>query len=132
MGKLKIISVTGAVPHTACHFDFGAFMYLDCWRGFGPATHRSPMGRGKVYHDDESYRVNHGIVFEINDSVLSRACSSVTASYQNSFYTIGVSDCVSFSAEVARQCGLGVPAVNITPYGLIKILQLWNDYVEVF
>lgn len=132
MGLLKIISVTGAVPHTACHFDFSDIKYQDCWRGFGPAAHRSPMGAGKVYTDDESYRINHGIFFDVSDSTLVQACNTVTALYHERYYAIGISDCVSFSSEVAREVGLGVPLINMTPYGLIKILQVWNDYVEQF
>jgi hypothetical protein len=130
MGRLKIISVTGAVPHSACHFDFADIKYKDCWRGFGPAEHHSPAGKGKVFTDDETHRINHWITFKVDDTTLIQACSKVSAAYQNASYLVGGVDCVSFSADVARQCGLGVPLVNLTPYGLIKILQLWNDSVE--
>ncbi len=130
MGKLQIISVTGAMPHSACFFDFADIKYQDGWRGFAPAAHHSPIGAGKVYTDDESARINHQITFEIPDSTLLRACNLVTTQYTNRRYIVTVCDCVSFSADVARQCGLGVPRVNITPWGLIKILQYHNSYVS--
>jgi hypothetical protein len=126
MGQLKIISVDGAVPHSACFFDFADIKYEDCWRGFGPAKHHSPAGDGKVYADDEGSRTNHGIIFEIPDTTLVKARDTVCANYKNKFYAVGICDCVSFSADVARECGLGVPLINITPYGLIKILKVWN------
>lgn len=131
MGKLKIISVTGAMPHSACFFDFADIKYQDGWRGFAPAAHRSPVGAGKVYTDDESGRINHSITFEVPDPTLLRACNSVTAQYSSRTYRVLICDCVSFSADVARECGLILPRVNMTPYGLIKILQAYNQYVEV-
>lgn len=130
MGKLKIISVTGAVPHSACLFDYADVLRKDNWRGFGPAAHRTPVGKGKVFSDDESHRINHAIVFEIPDTILTQACNRVSAQYQDKNYVLGIRDCVSFSADVARQCGLGVPLINMTPYGLIQILRVWNNYVE--
>jgi hypothetical protein len=39
-------------------------------------------------------------------------------------------DCVSFSADVARNVGLAVPLVNLTPYGLIQILRV-NSYTKL-
>jgi hypothetical protein len=35
---------------------------------------------------------------------------------------------VSFSADVARYCGLRVFPVNMTSFRLIQSLALWNDY----
>ena len=131
MGKLKIISVTGAMPHSACFFDYADITYQDGWRGFAPAAHHSPIGAGKVYTDDESGRINHSITFEVPDPILLQACNSVTASYHSRTYIVTVCDCVSFSANVARECGLSLPLVNMTPFGLIKILQAYNQYVEV-
>lgn len=131
MGKLQIISVTGAMPHSACFFDYADITYRDGWRGFAPAAHHSPIGAGKVYTDDESGRLNHQITFEIPDTTLLQACNSVTAKYSSRRYIVTICDCVSFSADVARQCGLGVPLINTTPWGLIKILQAYNSYVSV-
>lgn len=131
MGKLKIISVTGTMPHSACFFDYADITYRDGWRGFAPAAHHSPVGRGRVYTDDESGRINHSITFEVPDTTLLNACNSITAKFANATYIVTVRDCVSFSADVAYACGLGVPLVNMTPYGLIKILQAYNRYIEV-
>jgi hypothetical protein len=130
MGKLKIISVTSAVPHSACNFDFADIKYEDCWRGFAPEKHHSLVGKGKVYDDDESSRINHAIIFEVPDTTLVESRNIVCGNYQNRFYAVGVSDCVSFSADVARMCGLNVPLLNFTPYGLILVLRMWNDYIE--
>ncbi len=130
MGKLKIISVTGAVPHTACFFDYADVLREDNWRGFGPAAHHRPAGQGKVFTDDETYRINHAITFEVPDTILTQACNRVSNQYRDKYYALGICDCVSFSADVARECGLGVPLINMTPYGLIQILRFWNDYIE--
>ena len=130
MGKLKIISVTGAVPHSACFFDFADVQREDNWRGFGPAAHRSPAGQGKVFTDDETSRINHSIIFEVPDPILVQSCNKVSSQYKDKYYVLGICDCVSFSSDVARECGLGVPLINMTPYGLIQILRVWNDYVE--
>lgn len=131
MGKLQIISVTGSMPHSACFFDYADITYRDGWRGFAPAAHRTPIGAGRVYDTDESGRINHQITFEVPDTTLLNACNSVTAKFANARYILGVRDCVSFSADVASACGLGVPLINMTPYGLIRILQAHNQYVSV-
>lgn len=136
MGQLWVISVTGAIPHSACFFDYTDIKYADGWLGFAPAKHRSPgwpkATPGKVFTDSEEYRLNHGIIFEVPDSWMARAHKSVAEQYQTKDYKLGVCDCVSLSADVARECGLGVPLVNFTPYGLIVILAVWNQYVRMW
>ena len=132
MGQLWIISVKGAVPHSACFFAFTEVTYADGWLGFGPAKHRSPgwprATPGKLFTDDETYRLNHGIVFDIPEARLLLARKTVFAAYGVKEYKVGVCDCVSFTADVARKCSLGVPLINFTPYGLIEILAVWNKY----
>ncbi|MCI0459877.1 MAG: hypothetical protein L0Z62_23245 [Gemmataceae bacterium] len=96
----------------------------------GPATHRRPISSGKVYTDDETHRLNHGIIFEVVDTVLANAADKAREQYSSGPYILGVRDCVSFSADVARYCNLNVPLINMTPYGLIQILAVWNSYVE--
>lgn len=134
MGQLWIISVTGAIPHSACYFDYAKATYADGWMGFAPAAHHSPgwpkATPGKVYTDSEDHRINHGVIFDVPDAVLLHAAGTVFEQYKAKGYKLGVCDCVSFSADVARQCGLGVPLVNMTPYGLIQILAFWNTYSE--
>src|SRR4051812_42675030 len=130
MGQLWIISVKGAVPHSACFFDYEAADQKDGWLGFGPATHRRPVSSGKVFTDDETYRLNHGISFEVIDTVMSEAADKARKQYSSGPYVRGTRDCVSFSADVARLCNLNVPLINMTPYGLIQILAVWNDYVK--
>jgi hypothetical protein len=128
MGKLWVISVKGAVPHSACYLEYEGSQWANGWLGFAPAAHRRPAGRGKIYTDDESYRVNHGIILQVGDAALAAAADEVTTDYEDAFYVLGVQDCVSFSAELVRQCGLLVPDVNFTPFGLILILAVWNPY----
>jgi hypothetical protein len=134
MGQLWIISVKGAVPHSACYFDYANGKDQDGWLGFGPAKHRSPgwprATPGKVFTDDETHRINHGVIFTVPDARLLGASKEVAAEYGAKSYRVGVVDCVSFSAEVARRCGLGVPLVNMTPFGLIEVLAFWNPYVR--
>ncbi|SIO35626.1 hypothetical protein SAMN05444166_4051 [Singulisphaera sp. GP187] len=133
MGQLSIISVTGAVPHSACKLEFNDIKYKDDWLGFGPSTHRSPATRvGKVFHDDESYRMNHGIRIHVTDTVLAKAGEKVARQYSTGSYVVCVRDCVSFSADLIRACRLNVPLVNMTPYGLILILAVWNKYEELW
>ena len=131
MGKLSIISVGGAFYHfhSACHFEYDDLTYANGWLGFGPSIHNKPATvQGEVFTDDESARVNHGITLTVLDARLCQAARETKAQYSSGPYVVTVRDCVSFSADVARRCGLGVPAVNFTPYGLIQILALWNPY----
>lgn len=134
MGQLWVISVKGAIPHSACYFDYADMKSQDGWLGFAPAKHRSPgwpkATPGKVFTDDESYRMNHGIAFDLPDATLLRAYEVVYEKYETRDYKLGVCDCVSLSADVARECGLGVPLINFTPYGLIQILAVWNKYAR--
>lgn len=135
MGQLWFISVKGAVPHSACKFDYADTKYADGWLGFAPSIPLQtgwsiPGVRGKVFTDDEGYRINHGIIFEIPDAGLLYAAKEVRSAYEIKNYVLGVCDCVSFTADVARQCGLGVPLLNLTPYGLIEALGLWNKCVK--
>jgi hypothetical protein len=132
MGQLWIISVKGAVPHSACYFDYAAENDKDGWLGFGPEAHRRPASAGKVYTDDETYRLNHGIIIEVEDTVLAQAAEKARKQYSSGPYVLGVRDCVSFSADVARYCNLNVPLINMTPYGLIQILAVWNKYEKIW
>jgi len=133
LGQLSIISVTGAVPHSACKLEYDDIDYQDDWLGFGPSTHRSPASKvGKVFHDDETYRLNHGIRIAVNDTLLAKAAAKVSQKYSSGSYVVCVRDCVSFSADLARACELNVPLVNMTPYGLILILAVWNRYEKLW
>ena len=133
MGQVSIISVTGAVPHSACKLEYDSIDYQDGWLGFGPSRHRTPITKtGTVFTDDESYRMNHGIRIKVNDTVLARAAARVTRKYSTGSYVLCVRDCVSFSADLARGCEMNVPDINMTPYGLILILAVWNRYEEIW
>jgi hypothetical protein len=124
MAKLVIISETGMF-HSACKCIFSNRVE---WYGFKPKTSMSPAGDGFVDESDRSAMVNHSITFNVAEDVLDSAVVKAWNKYINSTYVVTVRDCVSFSADMARYVGLSVPAVNITPWGLIQILAVWNDY----
>lgn len=125
MAELTIISETGMF-HSVCRFSFSQNRVN--WRGFQPARHRTPVSPGAVEHVDRTRYINHFIRFSVEENLLRQAMEIVTNRYSSRVYALGVVDCVSFSADVARQCRLRVPAINITPFGLIKVLTFWNDY----
>lgn len=132
MGRLSIISVGDGFYHfhSACHFEYDDLTYANGWLGFGPSIHNMPVTTlGKVFTEDESARVDYGITLAVPDARLSQAARETKAQYSSEPYVVTVRDCVSFSADVARRCGLGVPVVfNFTPYGLIQSLAVWNPY----
>ncbi len=126
MGKLKIISETGMF-HSACEVTIKSSVK---WYGFKPATSMSPYSDGKIDTSDRSALINHYISFEVTDTILERAVQNTVAQYATKDYILGVVDCVSFSADLGRRCGLSMPLVNMTPYGFIEILKLSNTYTE--
>jgi hypothetical protein len=122
MAELMFISETGMF-HSACRVTLGGRVE---WYGFKPWKHRSPQGRGMVDRSDRSGFVNHSITFDVNEAILRSAVERVARDYANKTYCATVCDCVSFTADVARQVRLRVPSVNITPYGFIQVLAFWN------
>jgi hypothetical protein len=126
MAKLKIITETGMF-HVACRCDWQGRVE---WYGFKPVRHRVPVSPGFVDTSDRSALLNHHITFEVPDSLLSFSVEKAKKSYKDETYILAVKDCVSFSADIARGAGLGVPAVNLTPYGFIPTLALWNKYLD--
>lgn len=124
MGTLKIISETGMF-HSACEVTTGQGVN---WYGFLPAVKSSPHAKGKIDRADRSHLINHFVTFSITDTVLDAAVARVIGDYADVNYTVLVKDCVSFSADLGRYCGLTMPPVNMTPYGLIQILKVYNDY----
>ena len=126
MAELMFISETGMF-HSACRCTYGGRVE---WYGFKPRVHRSPKGPGFVDRSDRSGFINHSITFEINEAALRAAVGRIAAKYAGETYVVTVCDCVSFTADVAREVSLRVPAVNITPYGFIQVLALWNKYAS--
>jgi hypothetical protein len=74
--------------------------------------------------------INHSIPFDFSEGVLRNAINMAVGKYATATYVVSVVDCVSFSADVARNVGLAVPLVNLTPYGLIQILRV-NSYTKL-
>ena len=128
MADLTFISETGMF-HAACRATFGSAIE---WYGFKPRKHRAAVGAGVVDRSNRAAFVNHLITFEVNDTVLLAALRSVAFQYSSKKYVVGVCDCVSFTADVARKVGLKVPTVNLTPYGFIQVLALWNAYAAKY
>ncbi len=126
MGKLKITSETGMF-HSACEVTIRSSVN---WYGFQPKAARTPVSDGKVDTSDRSALINHYVSFDITDTVLENAVRDTVAEYTGKDYILGVIDCVSFSADMARKCGLVMPKINMTPYGFIQILKFYNDYTE--
>lgn len=127
MAHLVIISETGMF-HSACLFDYSAEKRQ--WYGFHPKQHGRPAGQGEVDLLDRRAFINHYIRFDVTEAGLNAAERMIMSKYSNATYGLGVQDCVSLSADVARECGLGVPLVNFTPYGLIQVLRLHNSYTH--
>ncbi len=126
MAELMIISETGMF-HSACRFTFSTSVV---WAGFKPKQHRAPAGAGIVDTSDRTDFINHQITFDVDEGRLRSALTKVTRAYTGATYVLSVKDCVSFSADIARNVGLAVPPVNITPYGFLEILAVWNKYVS--
>jgi len=113
--------------HSACRATWGNVVE---WYGFKPKQHQTPVGEGMVDRSDRSSMLKHYITFDIYDLLLRTALKKVADAYATKIYALTVCDCVSFTADVAREVGLRVPLVNFTPYGFIQVLGFWNSYRE--
>lgn len=123
MAELAIISETGMF-HSAARCTYGTVVE---WYGFTPARSRNPVSPGMVQTTSREAFINHLIAFDIPDAKLRESIAAARSRYGDAKYVLGVRDCVSFTADVARGVGLAVPIVNMTPYGLIQILRV-NPY----
>lgn len=111
--------------HSACKVTIGG---ASKWYGFQPKKPRTPISGGKVDNSDRSSYINHYADFTVSDGMLRYAVEKAVAEYSSKNYVLGVVDCVSFTADVARNCGMAVPLVNLTPYGFLKTLMFHNAY----
>jgi len=126
MALVTFTSETGMF-HSACRVTWARSTE---WYGFQPAVHRRPVSDGKVDRTDRTPFINYSVTFEIADSLTRLAVTSTSAEYATKSYILGVCDCVSFTADIARACRRGVPWLNLTPYGFIQVLAFWNSYVS--
>ena len=126
MAQLMFVSETGMF-HCACRCTWAARVE---WYGFQPRQHRAPAGAGKVDRSDRTASVNHTLTFAVADALLQTAIAKVARDYAPKTYIVTVCDCVSFTADVARAVGLRVPAINITPFGFLAALALWNPHLS--
>jgi hypothetical protein len=121
-----MITETGMF-HAACACSWGESVE---WYGFKPREHRRPAGRGFVDRSDRKAFTNHYITFDVDDESLRVGANTIKVRYDSSYYVVAVHDCVSFAADLAREAGLLVPRVNISPYGFLEILGVWNRYTS--
>jgi hypothetical protein len=124
---LVIISETGMF-HSACLFEYGPDKRE--WYGFHPRSKGRPAGAGEVDRSDRTSFINHYVRFRVSDQAIGAAVRRIESNYGSATYVLGVKDCVSLTGDVAHACGLRVPYWNVTPYGLVQILRLYNDYTE--
>ena len=127
MATLTFISETGMF-HSACRCEWGDRAE---WYGFKPKAHLSPAGPGFVDRSDRSTFVNHSVAFPVDDALLTSAIAAAVGKYATRTYVVTVCDCVSFTADVARLVRLRVPLVNMTPYGFLKFVALYNPHGAV-
>jgi len=124
---LMVISETG-VPHSACLFRYPND--VEKWFGFKPIAHLSPFGPGFVDTASRLPYLNHSITFEASERDLISCEAMIGAKYGTATYQLGVLDCVSLSADVARICQLRVANANFTPFGFISYLREYNTFVN--
>lgn len=122
MAQLTFITETGMF-HSAARCTWGSQVE---WYGFKPKTHRAPAGAGMVDRSDRSTMINHAITYDVDGNLLRRAVAKVAADYASETYVLLACDCVSFTADIAREMNLRVPLLNYTPYGFMKVLAFWN------
>ena len=122
MGEMMIITETGMF-HSAVRVTIGG---RTTWYGFKPKKHGSPAGPGFVDNSDRSKEEKYWAKWDVDDVVLQAAVDKESKSYAHAYYAVGFIDCVSFTANVARDCGMRVPEINSSPYGFLKVLEFWN------
>jgi hypothetical protein len=129
MGHLTVITETGMF-HSACMLEIGTWGRRE-WRGFHPRKHRVPAGHGEIDTSNREAYINHYVRFEVPDEKLQAALALVDFDWRGSFYVIGVQDCVSYSSDLARACGLWVPPPPIMmPYELLAAMRNLNTYTH--
>ena len=122
MGELTIITETGMF-HSAARATIKG---RTTWYGFKPKTHSSPVGAGFVDNSDRTKDIKYWASWDIDDVVLQAAVDKESKAYATSVYIVTVQDCVSFTANVCRDCKMYVPDMNVTPYGFLQLLKFWN------
>jgi len=83
--------------HSALCADFGQGPE---WYGYGPMLKGRPHGVGGVHTDDRTKDINHEINFIVDDGVLRAAIDAAVIEFTTTTYTVGVHDCVSFTAQL--------------------------------
>jgi hypothetical protein len=126
MAQIKFITETGMF-HAACRCEIKG--KVD-WYGFKPIKSMEALYPGYVDKSDRTAHINHWVTFGVDDAVLQNGVNAVRSKYTGAIYAVGVKDCVSFVADVARKIGLRVEHVNMTPYGFIKSLESLNKAAE--
>jgi len=119
MSLVTFISETG-MPHSACHID-------NEWLGFKPKLPKAPVWPGFVDSLDRTALIEYFVKFEIDTRIARRAAQQTKALYADLVYHLAICDCVSFTADLARACGVVVPgSPNLLPGRFIKNLAALN------
>ncbi len=152
MSFLTVINESGVPPHSTCLFEWGdAHPKRLKWYGYFPtnvsllpSVHKLPLVRdlplvpylarhvedlavkGRVETEDRTQYITSYVRFEVLDSSLRLSEIMMDTDWRGCTYVIGVRDCVSMAAAVAKKCGLYVPFMNMTPTGLVEFLNLYN------
>lgn len=125
MPHLTVISETGFF-HSAVLLEFGGSLGKK-WYGFKPNANKIPIWAGKLDRSNRTDYINHYIRYPITLTRLRQAERTILDTYGDAIYCLGVKDCVSLSADAAHAAGLRVTVANMTPYGLIYALYLYNS-----
>jgi hypothetical protein len=126
MAKLTFISETG-VPHSAAYLEYANGEKK--WLGFQPGRRGigGVISCGRIDTSDRSGNILTQVSFAIPDDVLRRAEQRTVDQYRTRHYVLLKCDCVSFTADLARNAGLKVPPPpNFRPSILVENLQKLN------
>lgn len=75
------------------------------WYGFKPKTNMGPAGEGYVDRSDRTSQINYTVSLNVDDGILRAAINQAVNKYRGKTYVVSMVDCVSFTADLARNAG---------------------------
>ena len=121
-GESAYLIVTSEIgfPHSACLAEFSSTEQK--WIGFRPKV-RQPVGDGLVDLAGRQDFIDGYVRLKVDAQELRKAYNKVKTDFTGKKYVIFKRDCVSLSAQLARECGLDVaPKGNFEPAMLVAQL----------